>query len=126
MLDKHHQGIFRSVQELKGASELRLKGPSRQFRKHILLEPEFTAGFQPERQILPPKGVCCRSELQTVVAISWARVNAFGGKTAARGCAFRIREVLRLNGYEQRSERFRSEPIYGGETASKSGNITHA
>jgi pilus assembly protein CpaF len=36
-----------------------------------------------------------------------------------------VREVLRLNGYDRRTEQFRFEPVYGGETASISG-FTHA
>jgi pilus assembly protein CpaF len=36
-----------------------------------------------------------------------------------------IREVLRLNGYDRRTEQFRFESIYGSETASISGSFNH-
>src|SRR6201994_685274 len=36
-----------------------------------------------------------------------------------------IREVLQLNGYDRRTEQFRFEAVYGGETASISGSLSH-
>jgi pilus assembly protein CpaF len=36
-----------------------------------------------------------------------------------------IREVLRLNGYDRRSEQFRFEVVYGSETAFISGSFNH-
>jgi len=36
-----------------------------------------------------------------------------------------IREVLRLNGYDRRTEQFRFEAVYATETASISGNFNH-
>ena len=36
-----------------------------------------------------------------------------------------IREVLRLNGYDRRTEQFRFEAVYGFESASISGSLNH-
>ena len=36
-----------------------------------------------------------------------------------------IREVLRLNGYDRRTEQFRSEAVYGSETASITRSCNH-
>jgi pilus assembly protein CpaF len=37
-----------------------------------------------------------------------------------------IREVLRLNGYDRRTEQFRFEAVYGCDSASISGSFNHA